>query len=159
MNTSFERVENGTCEWLTPPGIIKALGSFDVDPCSPVNRPWDTALKHYTIDDNGLLQDWQGRIWLNPPYGNQTGGWLKKLSEHRNGIALIFARTETKMFFNYIWPKADAILFLKGRLRFYNVYGTKAKNSAGAPSCLVAYGVNNAFTMKYSGIEGKYIQL
>jgi hypothetical protein len=30
-------------EWLTPPGILKALGQFDLDPCAPVNRPWDTA--------------------------------------------------------------------------------------------------------------------
>lgn len=28
-------------EWLTPPGIIKSLGEFDLDPCAPVKRPWD----------------------------------------------------------------------------------------------------------------------
>ena len=46
----------GTDEWLTPPEIIKALGPFDLDPCSPITRPWDTALKHYSILDMGLLQ-------------------------------------------------------------------------------------------------------
>ena len=34
-------------EWLTPPYIIEALGRFDLDPCSPINRPWDTATIHY----------------------------------------------------------------------------------------------------------------
>lgn len=28
-----------TDEWLTPPHILRALGDFDLDPCSPVNRP------------------------------------------------------------------------------------------------------------------------
>jgi hypothetical protein len=48
-------------DWLTPPEIIKALGEFDLDPCSPVDRPWDTAKKHYTILDNGLRQEWGGQ--------------------------------------------------------------------------------------------------
>ena len=43
---------------------------------------------------------------MNPPYGSETPKWLKKLSEHGNGIALIYARTETRMFFNYVWDKA-----------------------------------------------------
>jgi hypothetical protein len=37
-----------TDDWLTPPDIIAALGPFDLDPCSPETRPWDTAAKHYT---------------------------------------------------------------------------------------------------------------
>ncbi len=45
-------------EWLTPPKIVEALGPFDLDPCSPVNRPWPTAGRHLTIEDDGLAQDW-----------------------------------------------------------------------------------------------------
>lgn len=160
MNTSFERIQNGKDEWLTPKYIIDALGSFDLDPCSPINRPWDTAKKHYTIEDDGLSQDWDGkRVFMNPPYGNQTGKWLKKLSEHGNGIALIFARTETKMFFDCIWNKADAIMFLKGRLRFYDIDGTKGNFNAGAPSCLVAYGMDNAENLLNSQLSGMFIWL
>ena len=91
--------EGRTDEWLTPPEILKAIGEFDLDPCSPINRPWNTAKKHYTVEDNGLIQEWIGRVFLNPPYGPETGKWLQKLAEHGNGIALIFARTETDMFF------------------------------------------------------------
>ena len=51
-------------EWLTPPDIIKGLGDFDLDPCSPIERPWDTAKKHYCILDDGLKQDWEGRVFV-----------------------------------------------------------------------------------------------
>ena len=159
MDTSFERTKDSTIEWLTPPEIIKALGVFDLDPCAPIIRPWNTAEKHYTIEDDGLHRKWEGRVFLNPPYGSQTGKWLKKLSERSNGIALIFARTETKMFFDYIWDRADAIMFLKGRLSFYNVDGTKGNSNAGAPSCIVAYGEPNVLALRDSGLAGKLVVL
>jgi len=50
-----------TDEWLTDPRLIKKLGEFDLDPCSPITRPWDTAKHHYNILDNGLRQNWYGR--------------------------------------------------------------------------------------------------
>lgn len=158
MNTSFDRVEEGKDEWLTPPELIKALGEFDLDPCSPINRPWDTAKKHYTIEDNGLVQAWEGKVWCNPPYGNKTGEWLSRCATHGNAIGLAFARTETKMFFDHVWGKADALLFIKGRVSFYHVSGIKG-GTAGAPSVLIAYGQNNALTLKHCKIQGKFIQL
>lgn len=145
--------------WLTPPEIIKALGIFDLDPCSPIGRPWDTAKKHFDILDDGLKQEWSGRIWCNPPYGLQATTWLKKLAGHGNGVALIFARTETKMFFSQVWNRADAIFFFEGRLHFYNAAGERAKANAGAPSCLIAYGQNNVAAIEGSGLKGKLVKL
>jgi hypothetical protein len=81
------------------------------------------------------------------------------MAEHGNGIALIFARTETDNFFRYIWPKAQGVMFLKGRLVFYHIDGTKPQNSAGAPSCLVAYGMENARILKESGLNGKFLYI
>lgn len=159
MNTSFERVSEGKDEWLTPPQIIKSLGEFDIDPCSPIKRPWPTAKNHFTIEDMGLLQNWEGRVWLNPPYGNETGDWLGKLRLHGNGIALVFARTETEYFQKYVFGVADALLFLKGRLKFYHVDGTQSKMNAGAPSVLIAYGKENAEALKNSNLKGKYLTL
>lgn len=144
-------------EWLTPLTIVKALGVFDLDPCSPVVRPWDTAKKHYSILDNGLLKKWEGRIWLNPPYGNETEKWLNRMQLHDNGVSLIFARTETEMFFKHVWGKAASILFMEGRLYFHYVDGTRAKANAGAPSCLVAYGEENVEALERSGIKGKHL--
>lgn len=149
-------------EWLTPPSILKALGEFDLDPCAPINRPWDMAKRHYTIEDDGLLQEWGGkevRVYCNPPYGTGMERWIKRLKEHGNGIALIFARTEIKMWFDHIWYDADALLFIKGRLDFYHVTGEKGKSSSGAPSVLVAYGADNAWCLENCGIAGRFIDL
>lgn len=152
---SHDRVETGKEEWLTPPEIINALGPFDLDPCAPINRPWPTAANHYTIEDNGLIKPWQGRVWLNPPYGGETGKWMRRMKDHGNGIVLIFARTETQTFHECVWGVADAVLWIKGRLTFYNVDGTKPKNSGGAPSVLIAYGKDNAERLRTCGITGR----
>lgn len=158
MDTSFEKSVNGKVEWLTPPEIIRNLGQFDLDPCSPKVRPWDTAKHHYHEDDDGLNKPWIGRIWCNPPYGKQTGLWLEKCADHGNAMSLIFARTDTKMFFDYVWDRADAVLFIKGRLKFYHVDGTQG-GAAGAPSVLVAYGKKNAQALIDCGLEGQFVSL
>lgn len=155
---SHENRKDGKDEWLTPPEIIKSLGKFDLDPCSPIIRPWDTAKIHYSEIDDGLSKNWTGRVFCNPPYKTSTK-WLKKCSEHKNAIVLIFVRTETKNWFNYIWDYADAILFLKGRITFLHVDGSKPKNAGGAPSCLIAYGQNNVLALQNSKIKGKLILL
>jgi len=148
-------------EWLTPPEIISLLGPFDLDPCAPIDRPWPTANKHYTVKDNGLLQNWEGYTWCNPPYGLQAGWWLEKLAMHNNGIALIFARTETAMFVKYVWKQATSLLFLYGRLNFYFVDGSRAPANSGAPSVLVAYGPKADEMLKFheNNLKGKYIKL
>lgn len=151
-------------EWLTPPEIIDALGgpySFDLDPCSPINRPWPTAKEHFTIADNGLLKPWRGRIWFNPPYGGPTivGPWMRRMADHGTGTALIFARTETDLFFETVWKKATALLFFRGRLHFHHVDGKRAKANAGAPSVLIAYGEEDAEILKDCTIEGQYVRL
>lgn len=158
MNTSFERCENTKVEWLTPPELVKKLGEFDLDPCSPINAPFLQAENNFTILDDGLNQSWFGRVYLNPPYGRGMELWLEKLKFHGNGIALIFARTETKCFFQHIWYNADAILFVKGRIRFYHVSGIQA-GTPGAPSVFIAYGKENATILKNCGIEGKFLEL
>lgn len=154
FNTNTDNKE----EWLTPPYIIQALGTFDLDPCAPFVRPWDMAKVHYYKELDGLSQEWFGRVWCNPPYGKQTFEWLKRLSEHKNGIALIFARTETKGFHAEVWQKADAVFFFEGRLKFCYPDG-KAGDCANAPSCLVAYGQNNIEAIRKSGLKGKLIIL
>lgn len=156
---SHQSANMGKDEWLTPPDIIEKLGGFDLDPCSPVNRPWETAKMHFTVEDDGLNKDWFGRVYCNPPYGLEASKWLQKLTEHNNGIALIFARTETKMFFDHVWNKADALLFIEGRLYFHHVDGTKARANAGAPSVLIAYGSENVGILENCGIKGKLIKL
>lgn len=145
-------------EWLTPPRIIQSLGHFDLDPCSPIKRPWDTADVHYSKIDDGLSRDWFGRVWLNPPYGRETFRWMERLADHKSGIALIFARTETRGFHDCIWKKANAVFFFKGRLKFYHVTGEEG-GAANAPSCLVSYSVADTDSIAKSGLDGKLVIL
>lgn len=145
-------------EWLTPPEIIRSLGAFDLDPCAPIARPWDTAARHLTIVDDGLSAEWSGRVWLNPPYGLEAARWLARMKAHRNGTALIFARTETRMFFDYVWSGATALLFIEGRLHFHHVSGERAANNSGAPSVLIAYSQFDADALDRCGIPGKVVR-
>lgn len=153
-----EATVSGTDVWLTPPSLLKALGEFDLDPCSPLDRPWDTAKHHYTIEDDGLAQEWFGRVWCNPPYGPGMAPFLKRVVEHGNAMVLIFARTETRAFFDYVWDHADAILFIKGRIKFHRPDGELA-GTAGSPSVLIAYGEENVKALENCGIEGKLVYL
>lgn len=158
MDVTFERSKNTTVEWLTPPELVKMLGEFDLDPCTPINPPFTHAKVNYNINNDGLKRDWFGRVYMNPPYGKGMELWIEKLKLHGNGIALIFARTETKCFFKHIWDDAEAVLFVKGRIKFYNIDG-KQKGTPGAPSIFVAYGKENAYMLEKSNIEGKFIRL
>lgn len=135
-------IQGAKDEWLTPKWLTDLLGPFDLDPCAPCEPPWQTATHKLCICDDGLATPWDPSafVWCNPPYGKQTFTWLDKLAAHPGGgIALIFARTDTKGFHRSVFNRADAILFLAGRIKFHHVDGTQA-NTASAPSCLVAYG-------------------
>lgn len=169
MNTSFQgTTEKGTETWLTPPEYIEALGPFDLDPATPPEMPWNTAANRYTKKDNGLIQPWYGRVWLNPPYGRKgMDEWLKKMVSHGNGIALVYASTDVE-WFDHIW-EADALLFKRGRVKFYDETGKIPVNdkgdekSPGKGSVFAAYGdANRAMLWKAhnnSIIPGKYLRL
>lgn len=147
-------------DWITPKEIVDALGRFDLDPCVCDRQPWDTADIGIRREQDGLTQDWTGyRVWLNPPYGEKTILWLAKLARHGNGIALIFARTETRMFFDHVWTKADGVFFFDGRLFFHRPDGSRADHNAGGPSCLIAYGEKNVESIQESGLKGKLVRL
>lgn len=143
--------EGKTNDWITPKWIIDAFDFleetgkryFDLDPCASLTQPWGCASIQYTEKDNGLLKSWAGNVWLNPPYGPHTFQWVKRLTEHRNGVALIFARVETQLWQKYIFPTADGYLFPSRRIAFARPDGTIPKSSSGAPSALIAWGDEN----------------
>ena len=158
MSLSSHQKSGGHDEWLTPPEILKKLGRFDLDPCSPIDRPWDTARAHFTKEDDGLSKDWIGRVWLNPPFGREAAKWIRRMAEHGNGIALLPARTETAMFYDSVWDQAWAICFMKGRPHFHYVTGLRAKANSGAPICLIAYSESDVYALRNSGL-GKVVLL
>lgn len=141
--------------WLTPRKILDVLGKFDLDPCAaPSPRPWETAYRSIELPQDGLSYPWSGRVWLNPPYDTPTmTKFMRKMASHRRGIALLFARTDTLVWQNDIFPFCDSILFLKGRISFHKPDGTKAWGS-GAPSALISYSPFDTVILQASGLEG-----
>jgi hypothetical protein len=95
-----------------------------------------------------------GFVWMNPPYGPHLGKWFAKMIEHRNGIALTFARCETAAL-QVALGEADAVLFPSGRLTFHRDDGGTAGN-AGAPSMFLAFGMTAASRLLTSRIEGVF---
>lgn len=142
------RHEVGSDSWLTPPWVIEALGPFDLDPaCSP-DMPWRTADVMVAPPADGLSIDWNGTVWLNCPYSqikdrHSALPWMERMARHNNGIALVSARTEVDWFQRWVFPYAAAILFPQSRFHFHWPDGTRAKANAGAPSVLIAYGMQN----------------
>ncbi|MCD6160929.1 MAG: adenine methyltransferase [candidate division Zixibacteria bacterium] len=148
VQTGFthDNVNNKTVEWYTPKWVFDSLGLiFDLDPCYPeLYAPsWIPVRKTYNKTDDGLSKEWVGNVWLNPPYGPHTKTWLKKLYNHGQGIALVFARTDCR-WFQDICIHADGILFLRGRIKFVDGYGKTGGSGAGSGSMLVAWGRDNA---------------
>lgn len=95
--------------------------------------------KFYTIESNGLIQDWSGEtVFANPPYGRKIGEFVKKCHDEAQKpgttvVMLIHARTDTRWFHDYIYGQAE-IRFVRGRLKFGN-----SKNSAPFPSMVVIF--------------------
>lgn len=146
-----------TNDWITPKWLIDALGPFDLDPCASTHQPWPCAARSFTYHDDGLRQPWEGLVWLNPPYGPNVGEWLRKLAAHpAGGVALIAARTETRMFRAEVWGKAEAVLFLASRVTFHRPDGEPGIGNSGHSSILVAYGMEAHG--RILNVKGTYIQ-
>jgi hypothetical protein len=71
-------------DYYTPPELIDAartaMGDIDIDAASHwcanrVHRIPD----YFTIGRSAFEHDWNGRVWLNPPYGN-NGAWFDRIS-------------------------------------------------------------------------------
>ena len=144
-------------DW-TPPSVFEKLDiEFDIDVASPVGGvDWIPAKKYYSKEDDGLSKDWQGTVWMNPPYGIATGSWLDKFVKHGDGIALVFARTDTRWFHNYAL-NADALLFTKGRLAFINPERSDTTTSASG-SLFVACGEKSVKALEQSKL-GWFVRL
>jgi phage N-6-adenine-methyltransferase len=130
-----------TVEWSTPPDYFADLdqefGPFDLDPCAtPENAK---CARFFTIKEDGLSQRWEGRVYVNPPYGRGCGLWMRKAWESAACgdaelvVCLIPSRTCTRWWHQYV-SKAAEVRFVQGRLKFGG-----ADAPAPFPSALVIY--------------------
>lgn len=137
-------------EWYTPAWVFEELGlSFDLDPSSPHDMESEVpASTKYTIFDNGLAKPWHGRVWLNPPYGPETGLWMRRMIDHAHGLALVFSRTDA-VWCQEALKTADATLFLSGRIDFIPGLENQHKESrSGAGSVMFAWGEDCAIALQ-----------
>jgi len=160
MRSPFPHAPNkgATNDWITPRWVLDALGPFDLDPCASEGQPWPTAHRMIAPPDNGFTAEWEGRVWLNPPYGSEMYKWVERLVAHPyGGTALVFARFET-VGFSAIWDTATAILIPKGRLTFHRPYtGEPGPGNAGGASVLIAYGASDAKRLESAKIDGVFM--
>jgi hypothetical protein len=57
---SHESTEHYTSQYILD-AVIAYMGAIDLDPCSNSKEiPNIPAARHYTIQDNGLVQPWEG---------------------------------------------------------------------------------------------------
>lgn len=135
-------------EWYTPALYIdaarKVLGEIDLDPASnDFANETVQAKTYFTEEDNGLEQEWFGRIWMNPPYSSALLiRFADKLitSNFEQAIVLVNNATETAWFEKMV-SKASAIVFHKGRIKFRKRDGEHGSPLQG--QAFIYYG-NNA---------------
>ena len=140
-------------EWYTPSFIFNALNmQYDLDPCSPGENHWVPATKVFTKEDDGLAQEWHGRVFMNPPFGKRNGHvpWLKKFIKHKNGIGIVRAYTSSAWWHEYV-PQIDAVLFPRGKTKFIRPDGTIGK-SPGHGIAIIAMGPVCVKHLKNSGL-------
>ena len=131
--------------WETPPEVFEPLNkefNFTLDPCAEKHTA--KCEKYYTVNENGLFQDWQGEtVFVNPPYGRHLTKWIAKSyleSEKENTLVvmLIPSRTDTKYFHDIIKPFSSEIRFLRGRIKF--LAAGKRKLAAPFGSMIIIFG-------------------
>lgn len=151
----YETSVSDTTTWLTPLWLVNGLGTFDTDPCAYPGHP--TAKKLICLPDDGLRESWEGRVWLNPPYGRGVEDWICRIAAHVRGTLLVPSRTETGWFQQAI-DTAWAVLFIRRRVAFLRPDGTPVDNNT-VGSVLMAYGEHDAQQLMHSAISGRYIRL
>ena len=120
---------SGNNEWYTPERYIElardVLGEIDLDPasCAFANETVRAA-RYFSEENDGLCQEWRGRVWMNPPYSaDLVGKFTRKFVDEYDagriseGIVLVNNATETA-WFAYMTDAASAVVFTRGRIRY-----------------------------------------
>lgn len=150
-----EQCLGATDEWYTPPYVFDALGcAFDMDVASPgkLVTPWIPAREF--IISRSLARDWNGIVWMNPPFGGRNGivPWLDKFFVHGNGIALTPDRTSAPWWQDAA-RKADAVLFIAGKVKFERPDGSIGKSPSNGTT-LFTVGERGRGALEHATVAG-----
>ena len=117
-------------DWCTPIEYVDAvrevLGTIDLDPATnEYGQSIIGASKFYTKQDDGLVHEWRGRVFLNPPYSVPMIDKFasKLLAEYMTGnvteaIVLTNNSTETQ-WFQGLLSVCQVVCFPSRRLKFW----------------------------------------
>ena len=111
----------------TPKWIFDEIGlTFDLDVCASNNQnivvPAD---KSYTLEDDGLVSPWHGRVWMNPPF-SKPKPWAEKWLSHANGIALL-PLSGNSGWWRDLWHSEASVVMVKPNTGFMNPEGKEQK--------------------------------
>jgi phage N-6-adenine-methyltransferase len=154
---------SGGIEWYTPAQYIEPArqlfgGVISLDPCSSYEANQVVrAESYYTVEDDGLLFDWHGNIWMNPPYETRmVVPFVEHLSRQfecgnvKQAVTLVNNATETRWFQTLI-EHASAIAFIQGRIQYWRP-GQEA-NSPLQGQAIVYHGpYYSQFRLSYSSL-------
>jgi hypothetical protein len=146
--------EGKTNEWYTPEYIFDALKeTFDTD-VSPARYAKGFVPAYNYLDGDGLMEHWNGFVWMNPPFGGRNGliPWMEKFFNHGNGIALTPDRTSAE-WWQVCAKRADAILFIAPKVKFVRPDGSLGKSPSNGTT-LFASGKRGADSLLQAGCLG-----
>lgn len=154
--SAWEPSQGASDEWYTPRYIFDALGvRFDLDVSAPSLGPVYVPATNWLCDTrDSLKHEWFGFVWMNPPFGGRNGlvPWLDRFFDHGNGIALTPDRTSAP-WWQDANRKADATLFIAGKVKFLRPDGTEGK-SPGTGTTLFAAGDRALAALASAQISG-----